>query len=400
LDESHSNMVTNSTCYDNLDFGIYLSISDSNNITWSIFFDNGANAYDDGLDNTFDYNYWSDYIGADTNEDGVGDTPYTFSGNQDPHPLMAPPGSPPFWLQSPTDQVSEFGESIYYDLNASVYGGIAQWWINDTMHFAIDISGIIVNITALPVGSFGIHVWANDTLGNTLDTTFTVVVEDTTAPEWTQTPTYQIVEYGEYLSYDLNFTDLSEIDTCWINDTARFSIDSTGQVLSIVVLDVGTYGFEIYISDIHGNILMASIIIEVIDTTPPELLVSVTDQYLEYGETLEYQLSAYDLSGIGQWSLNDTTNFEIDSLGLITSVGHLDAGKYGLNVTVADPYGNELSVVFTVQVSSEITTTTTTTTSVTDTGPPLGAILITAAVGSGIAVVIVIVFLRRRSSKE
>jgi hypothetical protein len=35
-------------------------------------------------------NYWSDYTGLDLDEDGIGDTPYIFVGNQDNYPLMRP----------------------------------------------------------------------------------------------------------------------------------------------------------------------------------------------------------------------------------------------------------------------------------------------------------------------
>jgi len=44
-----------------------------------------TNTWDNGLEG----NYWSSYNGADTNQDGVGDTPFILEeGNQDNYPLM------------------------------------------------------------------------------------------------------------------------------------------------------------------------------------------------------------------------------------------------------------------------------------------------------------------------
>jgi hypothetical protein len=67
------------------------------------FIDNDTQAYDPGSGGIWDNgypaggNYWSDYAGADSfsgsgqnvpGSDGIGDTPYTFSGGQDDYPLM------------------------------------------------------------------------------------------------------------------------------------------------------------------------------------------------------------------------------------------------------------------------------------------------------------------------
>ena len=51
-------------------------------------YDATGNLWDDGAAG----NYWSYYAGSDTNEDGIGDTPYIVPGNmsQDRFPLMAP----------------------------------------------------------------------------------------------------------------------------------------------------------------------------------------------------------------------------------------------------------------------------------------------------------------------
>jgi parallel beta-helix repeat protein len=47
-----------------------------------------ANYWDNGYPSGG--NYWADYTGVDSDMDGIGDTPYTFTGGQDNYPLMKP----------------------------------------------------------------------------------------------------------------------------------------------------------------------------------------------------------------------------------------------------------------------------------------------------------------------
>ncbi len=61
------------------------------------FLHNTVQAIDhQGTNNTWDNgypsagNYWTDYTGTDLDHDGIGDTPYVFSDNQDRFPLMLP----------------------------------------------------------------------------------------------------------------------------------------------------------------------------------------------------------------------------------------------------------------------------------------------------------------------
>jgi len=70
-------------------------MSEDNAIYHNNFFGNILQVYGMGLGNVWDNgypsggNYWSDYNGTGSNEDGIGDIQYVFNGNnQDNYPLM------------------------------------------------------------------------------------------------------------------------------------------------------------------------------------------------------------------------------------------------------------------------------------------------------------------------
>jgi hypothetical protein len=312
----------------------------------------------------------------------------------------------------------ELGDSLSYTMLASDNHGISSWSLNHTTYFTIDSMGHLTSIGMVPVGVYHIEVQVRDLSSNMISAVFTVTVVDTTTPTWVESPQNLVIEYGDDFVCDLNATDLSEIE--WrVDDTDRFSVDWSGRVRTQELLAPGVYGLRIYVSDIYENTLMASILIEIVDTTPPEWSITIVDQSIEYGEPFEYQLSAFDLSGIDQWSLNNTESFDINYLGLITSIGILEPGVYGLTVTASDLYGNEVSAEFSVHVTevtmtttttttttsttttTTATTTTTTTTTTTLTVPPLNpmfTLIIGFSIG-GIAVVIVTILALRRKAK-
>ncbi|MGY5864211.1 MAG: hypothetical protein RTV41_06370 [Candidatus Thorarchaeota archaeon] len=86
--------------------------------------------------------------------------------------------APPALDQPLANQMIDAGTDFRYDLNASDYSGIDQWWINDTVNFAIDDDGVISNIDVLEAGSFVIEVNVNDTLGNTQTGSFRLTVRE------------------------------------------------------------------------------------------------------------------------------------------------------------------------------------------------------------------------------
>jgi hypothetical protein len=82
----------------------------------------------------------------------------------------------PEFEPSVPNQIAVAGEPYSYDVNASDFSGIDEWWISDTANFTIDNDGIITNIEDLVEGEYILSVFVNDTLGNTAGDVFGITV--------------------------------------------------------------------------------------------------------------------------------------------------------------------------------------------------------------------------------
>ena len=256
----------------------------------------------------------------------------------------------PSWVQVPSDKTMELDSTFNYDLNATDLSGIGSWDLNDTMYFDIDGNGVITNKASVPIGEYWLEVNVEDTYNNPLTDKFKITVEDTTAPSWVQDPSDKTMEFGVTFNYDLNATDLSGVGSWELNDTMYFDIDGSGIITNKGLVPVGIYWLEVTVEDTYNNTLTDKFKITVEDTTPPSWAPEPTDRYVDFGDGLNYDLNATDLSGIGSWELNDTTYFNIDSNGLITNITSINVGIYWLEVRVNDTFDNKLTKAFRVIV--------------------------------------------------
>lgn len=96
---SNYNGIMGNSITDN-DWGIWLGGSSNNSIYYNDFVNNRLQVYLYNLgvnawNNSCEGNYWSDYVGTDSDGDGVGDTPYIIDSNNIDHcPLMNPYWNP------------------------------------------------------------------------------------------------------------------------------------------------------------------------------------------------------------------------------------------------------------------------------------------------------------------
>ena len=87
---------------------------------------------------------------------------------------------------------------------------------------------------------------------------------------------------------------------------------------------------------------------------PPEWVESPADQVLDYWDQPFY----YDLDAVAPspitWQVNDTSQFSINSAGVVQSIIDLPVNQYGLRITVTNIYGFSITDVFKLTVQ-EIT---------------------------------------------
>ncbi len=111
-----------------------------------------------------------------------------------------------------------------------------------------------------------------------------------------------------------------------------------------------------------------------------------TDQTLAYGVPLAYDLNASAWFGIDTWIINDTTQFAINSNGVVSDVAALPIGGCGLRVSVNDTMGNEIWGVFSITVEAPLIS-------------PVPLLLIVVAVIVIIVVVLLLLYYFKRKRK-
>ncbi|MCK5239674.1 MAG: right-handed parallel beta-helix repeat-containing protein [Candidatus Thorarchaeota archaeon] len=405
------NTIENNTCYQNTR-GIVSNITLYNSIVGNIFDSNTWNAIDNVTLNFFGTNYWSDYLGADSNSDGIGDTPYSIpgtAGNQDAHPLMTP-STPRFvtnWIDVPTFQHVEWSHSFQYLMNCTAPAPL-EWWLTGwySEDFSIDSNGLITNATvwdSYPT-TWSLTVWGRNIYSYAISAIFVVNHTDTLAPVWDQIPVDQVHEYRRYAQsfrYDLNATDLTSINRYWVNDTARFSIDTDGLLRSEVILEIGeVYGLEVRVNDTLGHYSSATFSITVQDTIMPEID-SPSDEVFDEGmegqwsiswQVFDESLQKYTLLLNGSILESGTFDLVSEFVDYDVTLDGISVGVHNYTLVVEDEAGNVASDSVLITIRPFSTPTDTTTVS----PPPIQLELIIAVVVIGVVVIIVSVYIMRR----
>ena len=75
---------------------------------------------------------------------------------------------------------------------------------------------------------------------------------------WLKAPVDQVIPVGVPFRYDLDATAMPPgLDTWWISDTKRFSINRYGVITNVTTLIAGVYPIQVWVNDTYGNTITA-----------------------------------------------------------------------------------------------------------------------------------------------
>jgi parallel beta-helix repeat protein len=257
-----SNTIANNTSIDNALFGVTLhNLSNHNSVLWNALINNGwGNAYDDGAGTAFHYNYYSDYVGIDANQDYIGDTSHSFNYNIDFTPLMYVPFVPE-WVVIPEDQTIEFGNDFEYTFQYFTVEPVAfyELHVNDSMNFAVINNEMIQSRTILPVGDYPLDVNTTNVYNYYTKTIFTLAVRDTTPPTITHPDDISVSVGDEGPQLEWTLSDLSPLNYFLLRNGTEISSSDEPRtavyfLITLETYSTGVFNYTMIGVDIWGNV--------------------------------------------------------------------------------------------------------------------------------------------------
>ena len=267
---SNNNTLSGNNASNNNDCGMYLGYSSNNTkIFLNHFINNGINAVDFGINNTWDDgftgNYYDDYGGVDANDDGIGDSPY------DVHPTGGSMDNYPIWWDPPVFSVNLPSQNDYFSINSPNFDiSIEEGVVNLTWY---TLDGGIVNKTFTGLtgtidqalwdstsdGSVTITFYANDTMNEMAFKEISIYKDATTPIITINSPSVDEIFGNNAPGFNLTIIE-ANIHTIWYTlDSGSTNITFTGLTgtISQTIWDSVSEGdvtIRFYVNDSAGNL--------------------------------------------------------------------------------------------------------------------------------------------------
>ena len=284
INENNNNTIVNNIITNNLNYGIKLINGTENKIYLNTLIQNNigqkqgyANNISNSWTNGYFGNYWSDYTGVDTNNDGIGDSNYTLDGGlkvNDTLPLMyaeifsVAKVADITYSEGTTNHAINWVINGYGFISYTVYKNGSQITTGSNSS-QLSNKQIFQPINGLSMGIYNYTLVVEDTsISLMTNTSVIVTVRDTTPPVLTASVTtlsYKAGTTGHEIT--INASDLHPSSYIVYKNGTNIASGSWNSSVSITVsvdgLAVGTYNFTIVVYDISNNHAQVSILITV-----------------------------------------------------------------------------------------------------------------------------------------
>jgi len=389
LGSSNSNNIEDNTIEDN-NVGIYLSNSDSNTLKSNYIQNNNANGIfltssssgntiylndltnnldSNGKDygsNNWDYNsqgnYWDDYNDYDSNEDGIGDNPYTISGsNKDNYPLgdfLSENQQPVAYIDSISPNPAIQGQTVNFNGRGVDDGTILSWqWKSDgsTISNKEDFS-----TSSLSVGTHTIKfkVQDDDELWSDYKTASLIISSPSNQNPnaYILQPTVPTADYGENVRFEAYGADSDGtiLEYQWRSNPEKIS--STQKTFTKDDLAVGEYTIYLKVKDDDGGWSSEVSTTLTIESDAPDNNAPVADAGGPYSSIVNQSIT-FDASESYDPDSGDTLTYYWDfgdgdtSEEIFPAYMYSTEGDYTVELTVIDNHGAESKVTTEVTIT-------------------------------------------------
>jgi nitrous oxidase accessory protein NosD len=279
-------------------YGVLVTAGFQNTIVENAFYNNAESGYDSAAPANFWYgaaqvhgNYWDTYLGSDSDDNSIGDTPFNIAGGtkQDIYPLMAP-----FELEPPTAFAtvpSSTDEDVAVLLvgagsvdNQKIMRGV--WTIRDDGGDVV-LDGINVTHTFATPGTFVCILDVFDRWGNTAQAFAFITVRDKTAPNLpSSVPPFNLLE-DEVSGLavlasdnDPRFPFGAQFQWRFSGGWAQINLSLPTSVPALFVnfTEAGSYAGSLTVTDAGGNVAALNFVVNVADRTAPSFSFLVTGE--------------------------------------------------------------------------------------------------------------------------
>lgn len=258
--------------------------------------------------------------------------------------------------------VSVNGKLVYFDTTGD---GVIH-----AMNFSTDAKSLAINPNgtetymvsgATYVNYFSTNLF-NGTESSFLSTYNATVTNETTPPTITLISPLNAssVNVSDVVEIAVNVTDDTNVSTVYVNITFPNATTST-YTLSLAVGNkynvsisaelLGTHYLLFYANDTYDNQATLNTEFTVVDTVSPTWSVEPSNDSFVNNTAYSAQYNATDNVAIDTFFLNDTSAFNINASGYLTSVTSTP-GNYTFNVSVNDTSNNILSKSITIEITA------------------------------------------------